>query len=442
MEICVYLAYISTRYTFFRMAIINNQDEFLDWVKRPTITQTKEYFENNNYTVGEDMLFLKDLVIANLNLENKYFESTDFENCTFENCKLFHTFISSCSLRNCRFVDCEITWSKILNSDINTCQFEGCTIVGLEWSDIISEKVLLINCGEILDLQIRSGQQRDFIFVNCFLAFLKIERNKSETNEVDKFSFIECLINESSFNQVDMTKSEFYGCNLSLNQFTNCIFSAKTSNANNQTPSNEFNSVDIRTILGSVNQESEILERLFGIHNQEIKEYLIGITSKIQYQSIFISYSFSDKIIAKRINEDLFKRGILTFLWEKDAPAGRPLKDIMSTGVKEKDRVLFISSKNSLRSKACQYELTTGREKQEQIWENVLFPIHIDSYLFEVSKEKIRPIEMQSEYWRNIEELKQLNSLDFGDCFNKDGSVTDLYEKNLFKLIRGLRKEI
>ncbi len=423
------------------MAILKNKEEFLDWVKRPSITQSKQYFENNYYTVGEDMLFIKGLTLLNLNFENKNFESTDFENCTFENCKFFHTFISSCSLRNCRFVDCEITWSKFLNSDINTCQFEGCTIAGLELSDIISEKLLLINCGEVLDLQIRSGHQRDVTFINCYLAFLRIESNNSDTNVVDKLSFIECLINESSFNQVDMTKSEFDNCNLSLNQFTNCIFSAKTLKGNNQTPGSEFNSVDIRTILSSPNQESDILEKLFGIHSQEIKDYLIGITSKIQYQSIFISYSFSDKLIAKRINDDLFKRGILTFLWEKDAPAGKPLKDIMSSGVKEKDRVLFISSKNSLKSKACQYELTTGRQKQEQIWEDVLFPIHIDSYLFEVSQDQIRPIEMQNEYWRNIEELKRLNSLDFGDCFNEDGSVTEVYENKLFKLIKGLRKE-
>lgn len=296
------------------MAIIKNQDDFLGWVKQPTISQTQEYFENNYYTVGEDFLLLKDLTLSNLNLENKNFESTDFENCAFENCKLFHTFIHSCSLRRCRFIDCEITWSRFLDSDIHTCQFEGCTIVGLELSDIISEKALFINCGEILDLQIRSGHQRDFTFINSYVAFLKIESNKSETNEVDKFSFIECLINESLFNQIDLTKSEFERCNLSLNQFTNCIFSYKTLIGNNQTPSNEFNSVDIRTILNSPNQEAQILERLFGIHNQEIKEYLIGITSKIQYQSIFISYSFSDKLIAKRINDDLFKRGILTFL--------------------------------------------------------------------------------------------------------------------------------
>ena len=48
---------------------------------------------------------------------------------------------------------------------------------------------------------------------------------------------------------------------------------------------------------------------------------------------------------------------------------------------------------------------------------------------------------MQNEYWRNIEELKRLNSLDFGDCFNEDGSVTEVYENKLFKLIKGLRKE-
>ena len=107
------------------------------------------------------------------------------------------------------------------------------------------------------------------------------------------------------------------------------------------------------------------------------------------------------------------KKVLLHFFGRKIHPGGKPLTKIMAEGVKEKDRVLFIASLDSLRSKACQFELSEGRTKQEKLWEDVLFPIHIDNYLFSVEKNNIRPKEMQDEYWKNITELRSLISLDF-----------------------------
>jgi hypothetical protein len=249
------------------------------------------------------------------------------------------------------------------------------------------------------------------------------------------------LIKESSFDTIDFTDSVFEGCSLSLIQFSDCILTTQTLSSNNETPANEYNHIDIRTILNSNDQNINVLENLFGIHNPEIKDYLIGLTSKIQFQSIFISYSFSDKKFASIINSELMKRGILTFLWEKDAPGGKQLKDIMKEGVNKKDRVLFIASQHSLKSTACHFELTQGRKKQEKTWEDVLFPIHIDNYLFEIAKDKIRPKEVQEEYWQNIEELRSLNSIDFSEFQNVDTKQNIEFDKVLFKLIKGLRKE-
>jgi uncharacterized protein YjbI with pentapeptide repeats len=290
------------------------------------------------------MLKIREAHLLNIDLENKYFESTEFEDCIFDNCTFHNTIFNSSTLVKCHFRDCRITWSKFIDIDLIQCQFEACIITGLEMADVKASKVLFINCGEILDLSIRSGQGRDFSFINCYVAFLDIEPNKSPIKE--KVDFIDCLIQESSFDRVDFSISVFEGCSLSLNQFSDCTFSDKTLIGGNVTPSNEFNLIDIRTIINSTNQKQSVLEKIFGIHNTDVKDYLIGLTSKIEFQSIFISYSFADKAFAKSINDELMRKGILTFLWEKDAPGGKPLKKIMEKGVKEKDRVLFIASKN------------------------------------------------------------------------------------------------
>jgi uncharacterized protein YjbI with pentapeptide repeats len=417
--------------------ILKDNNDFMKWVKLNPINE--DYYNKTSYRVGGGMLELEGIELINLDLEQKHFESTEFKNCVFDNCQFHHTFFNGVVLENCHFRDCRFTWSKFLDVDLIQCQFEGCIITGLELADIKTSKLLFINCGEILDMQIRPGQGRDFTFINSYIAFLDVEPNKSSRK--DKFEFIDCLIKESSFDTIDFTDSVFEGCSLSLIQFSDCILTTQTLSSNNETPANEYNHIDIRTILNSNDQNINVLENLFGIHNPEIKDYLIGLTSKIQFQSIFISYSFSDKKFASIINSELMKRGILTFLWEKDAPGGKQLKDIMKEGVNKKDRVLFIASQHSLKSTACHFELTQGRKKQEKTWEDVLFPIHIDNYLFEIAKDKIRPKEVQEEYWQNIEELRSLNSIDFSEFQNVDTKQNIEFDKVLFKLIKGLRKE-
>ena len=122
----------------------------------------------------------------------------------------------------------------------------------------------------------------------------------------------------------------------------------------------------------------------------------------------------------------------------KDAPPGQPLEDIMTSGIKVHDKVLFIASKDSLKSNACQFELSEGRKKQAETWENTIFPIHIDDFLFQVTKNQIRPIEQANEYWANIEEIKRVNSVDFSE-FNKDRINIKKFKEAINKIVTALR---
>ena len=420
------------------MTTISNQKEFVEWLSKSDKDFELKRYNKSCYTPHDrGMVKLKNLVLENKTFDSRQLECTLFNHVTFENCGFDFTIFSSCTLKDCNFNNCRFTWSKFLDVDLYGCNFNECVITGLEISDADMNDTKFVNCREILDLSIRGARERTVTFLNCYLHYIDIEPNRGLKEE---FYFNDCLIKESSFDRIDFLKSSFDNCNLSLNQFSACVINENTFKQNNETPGNEYNLIDIRTILNSATIDKNLLENLFGITNSEVKEYLVGLTTKIKFQSIFISYCFEDKEFANRINEELKQKGILTFLWEKDSPGGKQLKHIMSSGIQEKDRLLFIASKNSLKSKACQFELSEGRKKQESIWEDVLIPIHIDNYLFEIKKDKIRPIEIQTEYWQNITELKMLNSLDFSpfiDC-KKYNEIE--FEKMVYRLIKGLRK--
>lgn len=420
------------------MKQIGNNEEFVKWISKVEKELERKHYETTDYRPADQMLYLDNLVLEKLEIKGKSFLSTEFKSCIFFNCNFTSSLFFSSTLIECKFINCHFTWTNFVDVDLFSCEFNDCVIIGMEISDAVTRKTKFTNCTEVLDLQIRSGREREYSFKSCYLHHLDIEPMGSKFSE--KFDFMDCLIKESSFDRIDLTESEFKECNLSLNQFSSCSLSDKTFLEKNSIPGNEFNLIDIRTILNSKPLGETILENLFGIHNGEIKEYLIDLTSKIEFQSIFISYSFKDSAIAKTINEALKRRGIMTFLWENDSTAGKPLENIMSSGIKEKDRVLFISSVHSLKSKACHFELTEGRKKQEITWENVLFPIHIDNFLFEVEKSIIRPEEKQDEYWKNITELKGLNSLSFVEFIDSSTRDEIKFEKQIYRLIEGLRK--
>lgn len=180
------------------------------------------------------------------------------------------------------------------------------------------------------------------------------------------------------------------------------------------------------------------------IYEQYLKEQLKRSNlnpvdrNESQYYKVFISYSLKDIRFAGRLHDELKIRGVGVFLWEEDAPAGKKLEDIMADNIRAHDKVLFIASENSIKSNACQFELSETRKKQNVQWKDVFFPIHIDEYLFQVKKRDI-PLEFADEYWKNIEEIKRIHSIDFS-VFNQPTIDQRKFEDAVTKLIKDLRK--
>ncbi len=423
------------------MKEITNIHEFTNWLFENDCDDYLEQlcFDKNHYSLGGDsMLEIPGLRVDEEDVKDKHFVSTRFTNCTFKSVNFSGVIFDNCEFDNCIFLACDFTWVKFYNPALKSCKFNYCTIAGMELNDSESYNTTFENCNELSDLIVRGYGDRDLNFSSCYLYGLRLE--PMQTKYRDRLVFEDCVIKESNFDRIDFSDSCIAHSSLSLNQFSSCTFTDNTFLGDNSTAGNEFNMIDIRTILNSTPIANHNLETLFGIHNSEIKDYLHDLTTEIKFQSVFISYSFEDKEFANTINDFLRRKGVFTFLWEKNSIGGESLDYIMESGIKEKDRVLFIASENSIKSKACQFELTQGQKKQEITWENTLFPIHVDKFLFSLKKEQIRPVNKQEEYWSNILELRKLNSLDFIEFYKKEDRDNHKFNKMLFRLLKGLQK--
>lgn len=420
---------------------IKNEIEFLNAIDN---IQSEEKIKESHYNLmnvrgsAEDSFVkIEKREMINIDFSNTKLTGFDFLGCTFKNCDFTDSIIWSCLFKECAFIETNLTTLKVFESEFIETNIQNCKCGLLHFADCTFKSVTYNSCYEILDVYFGNCVFENTDFVKSNLIYCRFENNYFQ--ETPQVSFRNCLLSRNYFTNLDLLKFRFTDrTQISLNVFQNCKIRLNTFDNSISANGQEYNSIDFSTINKSIKISAKLLKNLFGILNADIKEYIFGLTNDVKLQSVFISYSFKNKDFAKRLNNSLMSKGVITFLWEKDAPGGKGLKTIMKENVSKFDRVLFIASKDSLRSQACQFELTEGRKKQEKLWQDIYFPIHIDNYLFELQKEDIRPLNLQEEYWNNIQELKNLNSVDFSSFIENYNE--DEYDEMIFNLVRDLKE--
>ncbi|HEY8388947.1 MAG TPA: toll/interleukin-1 receptor domain-containing protein [Parasegetibacter sp.] len=418
---------------------ISNSSDFLQLIKSYISLDNKaRAFQSKHFEPEEETglkVFERVELKEDLFFSNVWFESCEFRNCKFEGVKFSGGSFSHCEFHDCVFLNCDILFVDFFNVEFTNVLFSGGTIGECVFADVSLVNTTFFKCRDLIEIRFGNCSFSNAIFEASRLSHLTFETLVDI--ELRKLNFKSCHVEHCTFYWFNLDHTVFENCSIDLSVFNNSRILPTTFSANNTTSHEKVNLIDLQTILKS-EIEASTLELHFGIHNSAIRSYILEMVSKMEMHTVFISYSFCDKVIANRINEALKARGVFTFLWEKDSPAGQRLKKIMSYNVNKFDKLLFIASQNSLKSEACHFELSNGRKKQEKYWDLVLFPIHIDNFLFEVDEEDI-PRKARAEFWKNIEELREINSLDFS-AFNSADIDQSVFEVAIDRLVKALRK--
>jgi|GEM_PF-938686 len=377
------------------------------------------------------------------NVHDIEFRSAKFVDCEFDGVWGFY-----CLFRNTQFKNCIFRNSRFshLEDDWNGVHFQKCTFRNVEIDEGCVWNMIFDECLMISSRLNGLYPSENILFYDSTIEssnFQDLNYHETKPERDDEFvdmMFSNCIIERTGFHDVNLRNSRIVNTSLLRSTFSNCELDDETIVVTEKLKYRNIASMDYLTIMRSDELREETLIEYFNIADVKgLKRFFEDATNpQPKYSTVFISYSFNDAVFARRINEMLKERGVLTFLWEKDAPGGEPMNEIMSKNVLKHDKVLFIASKSSIRSTACQFELSTARKKQEILWENVFFPVAIDRYLFDVKKENIRPIKLADEYWENIEEIKRVNVLDLSDFVGDDFNLNHL-EEQVDKIVSGLK---
>lgn len=376
----------------------------------------------------------------------KEFVGLDFKRCKFIECKFeniwgFFMLFHKCSFENCEFKNSRFSHLEMYWDDL---EFKKCLFRNVQWDEGALFNISFEECNLYGFSMLGMVPLSYVCFTKCsiensqFQSLIYYKDPKEIDDEVEDLVFKNCEVEFSYFNGVDLRNSFFIDTGIYRSSFINCEFKTNTIRRTTDAKFTSYASIDFQSLIKSDVFDPNILKNYFKIQEPDIKNIIKNITSKIDFKTVFISYSFKDKAFANLLNTELNKRGIKTFIWEKDAPGGHTLEEIMSGNITKHDKVLFIASENSIKSKACQFELSEGRKKQEATWETIFFPIHIDNFLFSVKKDQIRPISKADEYWENIQELKRVNSMDFSK-FSLPGFKQDELNDAVTNIIKELK---
>ncbi len=148
------------------------------------------------------------------------------------------------------------------------------------------------------------------------------------------------------------------------------------------------------------------------------------------FQSVFISYSHTDKEFARALHDALQDRGVRCWLDEHQIQPGDKIMTRIDEGIRLWDRVLLCCSNASLTSWWVDKEIGMTFGKEQRLWKErgqetlSLIPLDLDGHLFD---------------WEHprATEIQERMAADFQGCPEDE----EKFEAGVEKLVKALRTD-
>ena len=137
-----------------------------------------------------------------------------FYDCTFERCSFQNAVFNSCHFDRCSFVHCNMTMLALNEVRCLDAEFTGCKLLGVNWSHCVG----ICKAGGKSGSQARHRSGFKVAFIDCLLT-----NNTFGNMNLQHIRFSGCELEDASFITVDLSHAAFLECNLARCHFEDAI---------------------------------------------------------------------------------------------------------------------------------------------------------------------------------------------------------------------------
>jgi len=161
-----------------------------------------------------------------IDFTKKHLEIGDYEYCTFVNCTFSDIDLSEISFIECEFKDCNLSLAKLHNTMFRETLFKNCKLLGLRFEHCnkyffeINFEACILNLSSFYQLDLTRMK-----FTDCSLH--DVDFSESNLNGI---GFFDCDLNGAIFDETNIEKVDFRtAVNYSIDPENNVVEKAKFS---------------------------------------------------------------------------------------------------------------------------------------------------------------------------------------------------------------------
>lgn len=307
-----------------------------------------------------------------------YAGQRDFSGADFRRCGLSMISLEGCDFSRANMRDVEFDGSRF-----EGCSFDGADLRGCH----------IHSAASFYDTTFDSARLSEGLIANSQFTTSSLKGVSFDRTRLYGVSFQSCSMYKMSLEDARLRDVSLVGCNASESSLSGAAFHDSDLGWLIETPSCTFARapvfMDYLTIRRSVhvNGFDRFLDALSW--PIDIATYLITSSQRMKPEdemvrtSTFISYGAPDESFARRVRDDLHRRGVRTFLFAIDAVPGQPLYRVMREGINTYDHVIVVCSEASLTRNGVRNEIEEAlRREARRGGTPCIIPITLDNFVF------------------------------------------------------------
>lgn len=263
-------------------------------------------------------------------------------------------------------------------ADLSNIDLSGALLYGADFFEANLEGVNFTDAG-LSDVSFSFANLTHSNLTNAHLPGVNFQKSNLSYACFAGAYVTHCNFEETILNNTSFTDAELHWCKFANVDLSNTVGLDEIYYLG-------LSYIDIFTIYRSKGKIPSKFLQESGIPDKFINAIPSLLLKNSKFHSCFISFSNHDYDFAKKIQNDLRNRGVRCWFAPKDMKIGQKIRQSIDDSIQLYDKLLTVLSINSIKSEWVEKEIETAFEKERDTNNTVLFPIRIDSSVFDTNK--------------------------------------------------------